>query len=81
MREFKQAMLNLEKAKEEYSRQYSKLTGEIKEIIDSYRISQRDDPEYPTLCPGTQTICDFDMIHVHEIDNIVKEIMELLTEN
>jgi hypothetical protein len=81
MYKFKQAMINLEKAKEEYSRQYSKLAGEIKKIIDSYRTSQLDDPENPTLCPETQAICEFDMIHVHEIDNIVKEIMELLTEN
>ena len=81
MYEFKQAMLNLEKAKEEYSRQYSKLADEIKAIIDSYRTSQLEDPENPTICPETQVICDFDMIHVHEIDNIVKEIMELLTEN
>ena len=80
MYEFKQAMLNLEKAKEEYSRQYSKLAGEIKAIIDSYRTSQ-EDIDNPTVCPETQAICDFDMIHVHEIDNIVKEIMELLTEN
>ena len=33
MYELKQAMLNLEKAKEEYNKQYSKLANEIKEII------------------------------------------------
>jgi len=80
MYELKQAMLNLEKAKEEYNKQYSKLADEIKEIIDSYRTSQ-ESLDDPTVCPETQVMCEFDMIHVHEIDNIVEKIMKLLTKN